>query len=249
MRKISLAMFIVFMAAALASPTLAAGPNPGISADEAMRVLKTGNARYVEGKPQHPHQDRVRRALTAAQQEGAEEVAEAQADAAQDRMDTDQPINESPAEKEYEIMIAQAEAEGRRPYLVPYGGSSPLGASAYALALEECLAQVTPDWIVLASSSGGTQAGLAAGVQTEPGAGGVCVQSEPGHFRGRRYLRAGVAGATAVVAVGLAGRAGHAGRPPAGNPDPAVGTAAAAGKPSGLCPGNDPQTDPAPNPG
>jgi carbonic anhydrase len=67
MRRISLAVLILIVAAALASPTLAAGPNPGISADEAMRVLKAGNARYVEGKPQHPHQDRVRRALTAAQ--------------------------------------------------------------------------------------------------------------------------------------------------------------------------------------
>ncbi|MBM3122269.1 MAG: D-cysteine desulfhydrase family protein [Chloroflexi bacterium] len=64
-----------------------------------------------------------------------------------------------------EETFTQAEAEGRRPYLVPYGGSSPLGASAYALALEECLAQVTPDWIVLASSSGGTQAGLVAGAR------------------------------------------------------------------------------------
>jgi carbonic anhydrase len=67
MRRISLAMFILIMTAALASPTLAAGANPGISADEAMRVLKAGNARYVEGKPQHPHQDRIRRALTAGQ--------------------------------------------------------------------------------------------------------------------------------------------------------------------------------------
>ena len=67
MRRISLAMLVLIVAAALASPTPAAGPNPGISADEAMRVLKAGNARYVEGKPQHPHQDRVRRALTAAQ--------------------------------------------------------------------------------------------------------------------------------------------------------------------------------------
>jgi len=64
-----------------------------------------------------------------------------------------------------EETCARTEAEGRRPYLVPYGGSSPLGASAYALALEECLAQVTPDWIVLASSSGGTQAGLVAGAR------------------------------------------------------------------------------------
>jgi len=67
MQRISLAMFILIVAAALASPTLAASVNPGISADEAMRVLKAGNTRYVEGKPQHLHQDRARRALTAAQ--------------------------------------------------------------------------------------------------------------------------------------------------------------------------------------
>ena len=53
---------------------------------------------------------------------------------------------------------------GQRPYLVPYGGSSPTGAASYAYALEEILTQdVNPDWIVFASSSGGTQAGLVAG--------------------------------------------------------------------------------------
>ena len=67
MQRISLAMLIFIVAAALASPALATSANPGISPDEAMRVLKAGNARYVEGKPQHPHQDRVRRALTAGQ--------------------------------------------------------------------------------------------------------------------------------------------------------------------------------------
>lgn len=46
-----------------------------------------------------------------AQQEGAEEVAEARADAAQDRLDKDHLVNESPAENNYEIMIAQAEAD------------------------------------------------------------------------------------------------------------------------------------------
>jgi D-cysteine desulfhydrase family pyridoxal phosphate-dependent enzyme len=64
-----------------------------------------------------------------------------------------------------EESFAQADADDLRPYLVPYGGSSPLGASAYAMALEECLSQTTPDWIVLASSSGGTQAGLVAGAR------------------------------------------------------------------------------------
>jgi D-cysteine desulfhydrase family pyridoxal phosphate-dependent enzyme len=62
--------------------------------------------------------------------------------------------------------FAEAEAGSLRPYLVPYGGSSPLGASAYAAALEEALEQCSdPEWIVAASSSGGTQAGLVAGAR------------------------------------------------------------------------------------
>jgi len=65
-----------------------------------------------------------------------------------------------------QVTFSQAETDSLRPYLVPYGGSSPLGASAYAAALEECLAQgLVPDWIVVASSSGGTQAGLVAGAR------------------------------------------------------------------------------------
>ena len=55
---------------------------------------------------------------------------------------------------------------GRRPYLIPYGGSNPTGAAAYVFALQELLQQnVHPDWIVFASSSGGTQAGLALGAR------------------------------------------------------------------------------------
>ena len=55
---------------------------------------------------------------------------------------------------------------GRRPYLVPYGGSSPTGAAAYAFAMQELVEQDTrADWIVFASSSGGTQAGLALGAR------------------------------------------------------------------------------------
>ncbi len=57
-------------------------------------------------------------------------------------------------------------ADGGRPYLIPYGGSNPLGASAYAAAMQEFLSQEIPaDRIVLASSSGGTQAGLIAGAR------------------------------------------------------------------------------------
>jgi D-cysteine desulfhydrase family pyridoxal phosphate-dependent enzyme len=60
----------------------------------------------------------------------------------------------------------QARADGRFPYLIPYGGSSPLGAAAYAEAMRELLEQeVDIDVIVLATSSGGTQAGLLAGAR------------------------------------------------------------------------------------
>lgn len=52
------------------------------------------------------------------------------------------------------------------PYLIPYGGSNALGASAYVAAMREFLEQRIPvDWIVLASSSGGTQAGLVVGAR------------------------------------------------------------------------------------
>ncbi len=72
------------------------------------------------------------------------------------------------AERPAALQATEAElrARGKHPYLIPYGGSSPLGAAAYAYALEELLAQgAPPDWIVFASSSGGTQAGLIAGAR------------------------------------------------------------------------------------
>jgi D-cysteine desulfhydrase family pyridoxal phosphate-dependent enzyme len=58
----------------------------------------------------------------------------------------------------------QAWSEGRGPYLIPYGGSSSVGASSYVAAMAEFMSQDTPvDRIVLASSSGGTQAGMLVG--------------------------------------------------------------------------------------
>jgi len=57
-----------------------------------------------------------------------------------------------------------AEKAGRKPYLVPYGGSNPVGAAAYAYAIQELIDQdVRPDWVVFPSSSAGTQAGMVAG--------------------------------------------------------------------------------------
>lgn len=55
---------------------------------------------------------------------------------------------------------------GRRPYLIPYGGSNATGASAFVFAIKEFLEQnVHADWIVFASSSGGTQAGMVTGAR------------------------------------------------------------------------------------
>ena len=56
-------------------------------------------------------------------------------------------------------------AHGRRPFAIPLGASTPLGALAYARAIDELRGQgVEPSIIVHATSSGGTQAGLLAGV-------------------------------------------------------------------------------------
>jgi len=59
-------------------------------------------------------------------------------------------------------------AEGRRPYFVPKGASTPLGAAAYLEAFWELLHQTTArdeqvDAVVFCTGSGGTHAGLAAG--------------------------------------------------------------------------------------
>ena len=55
-------------------------------------------------------------------------------------------------------------ANGRRPFVIPLGASTAHGAAAYALAIAELLTQMpAPDTIVLATSSGGTQAGIVAG--------------------------------------------------------------------------------------
>ncbi|MFH1908096.1 MAG: D-cysteine desulfhydrase family protein [Chloroflexota bacterium] len=69
----------------------------------------------------------------------------------------------------------QALEQGHKPYLVPYGGSSPTGALGYAFAMQELIQQMKDlrglgdlgglGWIVFASSSGGTQAGLVLGAR------------------------------------------------------------------------------------
>lgn len=72
-----------------------------------------------------------------------------------DRADRDRVLQET---------FDKAAAEGRKPYMVPYGGSSTTGALGYAFAVEEFLHQgLRADWIVFGTSSGGTHAGLVVG--------------------------------------------------------------------------------------
>jgi D-cysteine desulfhydrase family pyridoxal phosphate-dependent enzyme len=57
---------------------------------------------------------------------------------------------------------------GRRPYVIPRGGASALGALGYVECVREMEAQwqamgVRPDWLVLSTGACGTQAGLIAG--------------------------------------------------------------------------------------
>jgi D-cysteine desulfhydrase family pyridoxal phosphate-dependent enzyme len=72
-----------------------------------------------------------------------------------DRKDRDRILQET---------FDRATQEGTKPYLVPYGGSNTTGALGYAFAMKELIDQnVGADWIVFATSSGGTHAGLLSG--------------------------------------------------------------------------------------
>jgi D-cysteine desulfhydrase len=72
-----------------------------------------------------------------------------------DRADRDRVLKET---------YDKAVLEGKKPYLVPYGGSSATGALGYTFAMEELIKQdLRADWIIFGTSSGGTHAGLALG--------------------------------------------------------------------------------------
>jgi D-cysteine desulfhydrase len=65
-------------------------------------------------------------------------------------------------------MAEELKAQGRTAYVIPTGGSNPIGATGYVACAEETLAQsfdlgIRIDRVVCASGSGGTHAGLVAG--------------------------------------------------------------------------------------
>jgi 1-aminocyclopropane-1-carboxylate deaminase/D-cysteine desulfhydrase-like pyridoxal-dependent ACC family enzyme len=61
-------------------------------------------------------------------------------------------------------VAARVRVGGGRPFAIPIGASTPLGALSFALAIAELTDQMpAPDVIIHSTSSGGTQAGLVAG--------------------------------------------------------------------------------------
>ena len=71
--------------------------------------------------------------------------------------------------EELEKLSAKLEAEGRKPYIVPGGGSNSIGATGYVACVEETMAQlfdkgIKIDHMVVPSGSAGTHAGIIAGM-------------------------------------------------------------------------------------
>jgi len=69
-------------------------------------------------------------------------------------------------ERSIDALAEELRAAGGRPFAIPVGGASVTGVVAYALAVDELRAQIDddPDWIFVADGSGGTHAGLLAGL-------------------------------------------------------------------------------------
>ena len=64
-----------------------------------------------------------------------------------------------------ESLAEELRARGRRPYPIPGGGSNPIGALGYVGCAQELATSEVPiDWVVHATGSAGTQAGLLAGL-------------------------------------------------------------------------------------
>jgi D-cysteine desulfhydrase len=103
----------------------------------------------------------------------------------------------SALEAAIESACAELSARGRRPYRVPIGGSTALGALGYVRCAMELRQQASDvELVVIASGSGGTHAGLAAGCGDHARVLGVDVGARPG-------LAAWV-GELAVATAGLA---------------------------------------------
>jgi D-cysteine desulfhydrase family pyridoxal phosphate-dependent enzyme len=96
-------------------------------------------------------------------------------------------LHPTPAREYYEIeasieaVAEDVRAAGGRPYAIPVGGASVTGALGYVDAAREVTGQLAGplDWIVVADGSGGTHAGLLAGLDGSIRVLGVDVGTRP----------------------------------------------------------------------
>ena len=70
-------------------------------------------------------------------------------------------------------LASQLQRTGRRPFVIPMGGSTPIGARGYVVCADEIREQTQAlgarlTDVAVASSSGGTQSGLAVGFAADP---------------------------------------------------------------------------------
>jgi 1-aminocyclopropane-1-carboxylate deaminase/D-cysteine desulfhydrase-like pyridoxal-dependent ACC family enzyme len=87
-------------------------------------------------------------------------------------------------ESAIEELAARLGAEGKRPFAIPVGGASVTGVAAYVDAADELRDQLAAagepaDWVVVANGSGGTHAGLLAGLDPAIRVLGVDVGTRP----------------------------------------------------------------------
>jgi len=94
------------------------------------------------------------------------------------------PVDYYALEAAIEELAARLTRDGRRPFAIPVGGASVTGVAAYADAADELSVQagaqdVDVALVVVADGSGGTHAGLLAGLSPEVGILGVDVGTRP----------------------------------------------------------------------
>lgn len=106
-----------------------------------------------------------------------------------------------------EDVAQELRGRGHAPYVIPYGASNALGAAGYVGAMEEIVAQGRFDRIVVASSSGGTQAGLVVGAKALGYSGRILGISIDAAATDLKATVAGLANGTAAL-LGLDVRSG-----------------------------------------
>jgi L-cysteate sulfo-lyase len=76
---------------------------------------------------------------------------------------------ESFNDQTFEAAMSRLRSEGRKPFFIPIGGSTPRGALGYIVAVQELFAQtrqagIEPTVLLVGTGSGGTHAGIVAGM-------------------------------------------------------------------------------------